>query len=84
MCIFRDKPIYIKIDDNWYDVKTFLKIHPGGENILRKYNKKDATKAFYSIDGHYNYLHALNDFLIKDKKLIEKLNNKLNILNIVS
>ena len=55
-----------------------IKIHPGGENILRKYNKKDATNAFYSIDGHYNYIHALDEFLIRDVFLKDKLNNKLN------
>ena len=76
MCIFRESPIYIKIDNNWYNVTSFKKIHPGGENILKKYKNKDATKAFYSIDKHYNYIHALYDFLITDKYLIDKLNSK--------
>ena len=78
MCLFRESRVRIKIYDKWYDVTNFLKIHPGGENILKKYNNKDATKAFYSIDKHYNYLHALDDFLITDNELINKLNNKLN------
>jgi cytochrome b involved in lipid metabolism len=78
MCIFGNSHIYIKIDNNWYDVTSFKKIHPGGENILKKYNNKDATKAFYSIDKHFNYINALYDFIITDTQLIDKLNNKLN------
>jgi cytochrome b involved in lipid metabolism len=81
MCIFKNTSLCIKINDKWYDVTTFKKIHPGGENILKKYKNKDATKAFYSINKHYNYLHALDEFLITDKYLIDKLNNKLNKLN---
>lgn len=65
---------YIKIDDNWYDLTKFLKMHPGGESILKKYHKKNATKIFYSISGHYNFLHSLEKFLIKDEKKINKLN----------
>jgi cytochrome b involved in lipid metabolism len=65
---------YVKISDKWYNVTNFLKTHPGGENILRKYNKKDATEKFYSISGHYNYLHTLDDFLIRDEKILNKLN----------
>jgi cytochrome b involved in lipid metabolism len=75
MCIF-GKFIHIKIDNNWYDVTSFIKIHPGGKKILRKYNKKDATTAFYSINMHYNYIQALDEFLVTDKELINKLNNK--------
>jgi cytochrome b involved in lipid metabolism len=78
MCIFGNSHIHIKIDTNWYDVTNFVKIHPGGEKIVRKYNKKDATQFFYSIKKHHNYLHALDEFLIKDAILINKLNNKLN------
>jgi cytochrome b involved in lipid metabolism len=76
MCFFRESHIYIKIHHKWYDVTSFKKIHPGGENILKKYKNKDATKAFYSIDKHYNYIHALDEFLITDKYLIDKLNSK--------
>jgi cytochrome b involved in lipid metabolism len=62
------------INNDWYDVTDFIKIHPGGEKILKKYHKKDATDFFYSIRGHYNYLHTLDDFLIRDKFLLDKLN----------
>jgi cytochrome b involved in lipid metabolism len=78
MCIFGNSHINIKIYNKWYNVTSFKKIHPGGEKILRKYNNKDASLIFSSIDGHYNYLHTLDDFLIKDTELINKLNSKLN------
>jgi cytochrome b involved in lipid metabolism len=55
-------------------VTNFLQIHPGGEHILKKYHKKDATDKFYSISGHINYLHTLDDFLITDPKILNKLN----------
>jgi cytochrome b involved in lipid metabolism len=65
------------IDDKWYDVKPFFKIHPGGEKILKKYQNKDATIAFHSIKAHNNYYRALNNFLINDEKIINKLNDKI-------
>ncbi len=65
---------YIMIGDKWYDMKPFFKIHPGGDKILKKYKNKDATVAFYSIDAHYHYFHALEKFLIKDEHTINKLN----------
>ena len=68
---------YIMIGDKWYDVKPFLKIHPGGDTILKKYKDKDATIAFYSVNAHYHYFHALDNFLIKDEDVINKLNLKL-------
>jgi cytochrome b involved in lipid metabolism len=74
MCELFKSNIHIKIHNNWYDVSDFIKIHPGGEKILRKYHKKDATEKFCSILGHYNYLHTLDDFLIRDKFLLDKLN----------
>ena len=74
MCeIFKSKT-YIIINNKWYDVSDFINIHPGGEKILRKFHKKDATYEFYSIRGHYNYIHSLEDFLITDKVLLDKLN----------
>jgi cytochrome b involved in lipid metabolism len=77
MFLFRESRVRIKIDDNWYDVTNFVNIHPGGEKILKKYNNKDATNAFYSINKHYNYIKALDEFLVRDNILIDKLNKKI-------
>ena len=74
MCDIFCSNTYIKITDKWYDFSNFVKTHPGGESILRKYNKKDATEKFYSIHRHYDYLHTLDDFLIRDQQLLNKLN----------
>jgi cytochrome b involved in lipid metabolism len=74
MCCFLSSRTYIMIENKWYDVTSFLKIHPGGESILKKYHKKDVTEKFYSIKKHSNYIRALEQFLIKDDNLIKKLN----------
>jgi cytochrome b involved in lipid metabolism len=80
MCDLFQSHTYIKINNDWYDVTNFVDTHPGGKSILQKYNKKDATEKFYSIKGHYNYLHTLDDFLIRDINLLNKLNKKIDIL----
>lgn len=67
--------IYVKIDGYWFNLTTF-KNHPGGINILKKYNLRDATKAFNEakhIDGFV--LLLMEQFEVKDYILIQKLNN---------
>lgn len=49
-----------------YDMKSWAKAHPGGPAILKKYHKKDATRAFDAV-GHSD---AARDML-KDFVLIE-------------
>ena len=67
------------INNKWYNMTNFVDIHPGGKKILKEFHKKDATERFYSIISHYNYLNTLEDFLITNKVLLDKLNkNKLN------
>ena len=44
--------IIIKIDDYLFDVTEYANNHPGGYNILKKLNNKDATEEFNSIKGH--------------------------------
>lgn len=44
--------IIIIIDGYKFDVTDFAKNHPGGSNILKKFNGKDATDEFNSIKGH--------------------------------
>lgn len=67
-------PIYIKIDDYWFDVTDFSNRHPGGHIILKKYHLKDATDAFNEINGHVEAYHFMDDFEIKDPALINQLN----------
>lgn len=38
----------IGIDGLWYDIKTFIPHHPGG-NIIERFIGKDATSAFYAF-----------------------------------
>lgn len=46
-----EKTIII-IDDHYFDVTDYLKDHPGGQKILKKFHLKDATDAFNQIKGH--------------------------------
>ncbi len=54
--------IIIKIDDYLFDVTEYANNHPGGYNILKKFNNKDATEEFNSIKGHSDaYVYGLLD-----------------------
>ncbi len=67
----------IKINNDWYNVKPFLKLHPGGNKILQKYHMKDASDAFFSITAHQNYIQALDIFLITVVIFMIFVNHKL-------
>ena len=52
----------IKIDDYLFDVTEYANNHPGGYNILKKLNNKDATEEFNSIKGQSDsYVYGLLD-----------------------
>jgi len=54
--------IIIKIDDYLFDVTEYANNHPGGYNILKKLNNKNATEEFNSIKGHSDsYVYGLLD-----------------------
>ena len=58
--------IIIIIDDYLFDVTNYMKEHPGGKKILKKFNKKDATEAFNQVRGHHDgyVLGLLDEFCI--------------------
>ena len=67
----KEERIIIIIDDLKFDVTDFLKKHPGGPEIIKKYNGKDATEAFNAIRGHYDgYVDGMLDKMCMGK--IEK------------
>lgn len=41
--------VSFRIDNAWYDVSSWMKYHPGGEEILKHFHGEDATDVFYSI-----------------------------------
>jgi cytochrome b involved in lipid metabolism len=67
------KCIYICIDNYWFDLTNYK--HPGGQKILQKFHLKDGTQAFNEIPGHVEAYRLLENFEIKDKILLEKLNH---------
>ena len=44
--IAKDDAKWIVIDGKIYDVSSFMKRHPGGENIMSSYIGQDATVSF--------------------------------------
>jgi cytochrome b involved in lipid metabolism len=71
-------PIYVCIDDHWFDLTEF-KEHPGGYRIFNKYHMKDATDIFNEIKGHHDeYCYGLmKKYEIKDEKILEKIKNDI-------
>jgi cytochrome b involved in lipid metabolism len=61
----------IIIDNYKFDVTEFASKHPGGSDILKKFNGKDATKAFNEIKGHGEsvVLDLLDKFCIGKNKI---------------
>lgn len=71
-----ESKIVVKIDNLWYDLTKFVDLHPGGKQILKKYNKMDVTKKFYELKEHCHMNKVLETFLVTDEKLIEKYNKQ--------
>ena len=70
--------IVVKINDLWYDLTKFVDLHPGGKQILKKYNKTNVTNKFYELKEHRAMDKVLETFLVTDEKLIEKYNKQEN------
>tara|TARA_Y100000590_G_C14835389_1_gene681833 strand:+ start:31 stop:243 length:213 start_codon:yes stop_codon:yes gene_type:complete len=54
--------IIVIIDNYKFDVTKYANDHPGGYEILKKYNGKDATEEFNNVGGHCDtYVDELLD-----------------------
>jgi cytochrome b involved in lipid metabolism len=54
----------LEIDGQRYNLTDWAKAHPGGVNVLRRFNNKDASKSFHAT-GHSTSAYAmLKDFAI--------------------
>jgi cytochrome b involved in lipid metabolism len=74
--------LYIKFEDEWYDIIKMIDLHPNGKNVFNKYKYKDITNAFYNNYHHIgikNPKNIIKDYKITDEKIIEKLNKKIII-----
>lgn len=64
--------VIVVIDNNLYDVTSFMYEHPGGEQILRRYNGEECGAAFHRIHGNRGLLKAkpymIGTIKIPDKK----------------
>ena len=53
--------------DNKYDVQSFLKSHPAGEDIILPFKDSDMTEEFDAVGHSKSALRILNKYLIDDK-----------------
>lgn len=67
--------MYIKLYDNWYDFTNY-KEHPGGYELLKAYDRKDATILYNKYKSH-NIKNIKDEYKIKDEKLLKKLDSEL-------
>jgi len=44
-----DSEVWLEVDGVAYDVTDFLREHPGGETVLRKYAGRDASEGFHRV-----------------------------------
>lgn len=66
----------VLLNNKKYDIKSFLKDHPGGVNTLEKYKDKSVLEAMRKFEHSIGAYHLLNDFklnsvngVIKDSNL---------------
>lgn len=76
MSIF-SRHLYIKFENEWYDVIKMVDLHPNGKKVFNKYKNKDITDIFYNNFNHIgikNPKNIIKDYIVSDKKILEKLN----------
>lgn len=56
----------VKFAGEDYDLKKFLRDHPGGVNTLKKYEGKSITHAMKLYEHSHSAYHMLSDFKIEN------------------
>lgn len=59
----------VKYDGNYYDLKKFLRDHPGGVNTLEMYRGKSIVQAMSEFGHSNSAYHMLNDFKVESDVL---------------
>ena len=60
------KKIIIILDNHYFDLTEYSKLHPGGSKILKKFHLKDATNEFNKFKGHADsyVIDSLDEYCI--------------------
>ena len=62
----KERTIYCKLNDSWYDLRDFAEFHPGGSKFLEKFHLEDITERFYKISSHdYVDLETFEKYKVK-------------------
>ncbi|KAJ0177642.1 hypothetical protein K1T71_006515 [Dendrolimus kikuchii] len=59
----------VKYDENYYDIKKFLRDHPGGVNTLQMYKGKSIVHAMKKFGHSNSAYHMLKDFKVEGEEL---------------
>lgn len=59
----------VKYDENYYDIKKFLRDHPGGVNTLNMYKGKSIMQAMKKFGHSNSAYHMLKDFRVDNDEL---------------
>ncbi|XP_030029956.2 fatty acid 2-hydroxylase [Manduca sexta] len=59
----------VKFNNNYYDLKMFLRDHPGGVNTLEMYKGKSVMQAMKKYGHSNSAYHLMRDFQVKDDEL---------------
>lgn len=54
--------VYIIYKNKAYEVSKYLRLHPGGSNIILENRSKDITKIFDAIHPHINLENILENY----------------------
>ncbi|XP_070500689.1 uncharacterized protein [Chironomus tepperi] len=62
-----DEKVVVEYENNWFDVTSFIRVHPGGENILKNKNLKNIDFEFNSSNHSYAAKYLLNQYKLGRK-----------------
>lgn len=63
-----EQELILTIDKTMYNLTAWANAHPGGVEILRKFQNKNATKAFFAADHSQQAIKLLESFQINAEK----------------
>lgn len=80
--IKEEKTFFVKYNDEWYDIARFLHLHPGGVDLIRKWENQEISMRMESAHKHsYNAKYLLREYKIENESEIFKKDENFNDKN---